>query len=112
MNLSRIFRALAAALLGAVFVLPAAASDFTQPRVAVVKYDDLDLTQERDAKKLYSRLRAAAREACSDFDSREMKRKAQWRACYEDSLSKAVVQINRATVTALHARATQREKSS
>jgi UrcA family protein len=85
--------------------LPIAAADPSAPPSLVVKYDDLDLSTEKDAKTLYARLRMAARQACAAHDGRDLRRRALWRQCYDDALSGAVVKVNRDTVSALHQRA-------
>jgi UrcA family protein len=78
----------------------------------VVKYDELDLSSDVGAAKLYSRLRIAAQRVCAPFESRELSRRAAWSACYNEALSNAVIQVNREAVTALHQHAVHSDRTS
>jgi UrcA family protein len=73
-----------------------------------VTYGDLNLETEAGAKVLYARLRHAAQDVCSLYQSDELARKRVWRTCVENSLSAAVGRINKPQVTALHDRSAGR----
>jgi UrcA family protein len=77
------------------------------PRVShsvVVSYADLDLTGPDGARKLYARLRAAAREVCGPVPSvREHRETADYQACHERALSKVVNRIGSEQLYAVHA---------
>jgi UrcA family protein len=68
-----------------------------------VSYADLDLSSSADAKVLYSRLRTAAKAVCGEPDARNLSLRRLARECYESALSNAVVDLDNANVTALHA---------
>jgi UrcA family protein len=67
-----------------------------------VQYDDLDLTQAADAKRLYQRLRAAANSVCSTYSGRELRLVTLRKECVATALNSAVLEVNQATVFALH----------
>jgi UrcA family protein len=67
----------------------------------VVRFGDLDLTQEKDVAKLYSRIRRAARFVCGDHAS-YVGRFGDWLRCYNETIEDTVQQINRPTLTAFH----------
>lgn len=70
----------------------------------VVKYSDLDLDSSAGNKVLFARLSAAAASACGNApNARDLQRQAQFRACYEDALNKAVDKIGSRELQALHA---------
>jgi UrcA family protein len=104
---------LSAALAASVLTLaPSFAADPTAPREVTVYYDELNMNSERAAQALYSRLRGASRQVCSALDSRELRQRAAFNACYEHALSSAVERVNRTSVTALHTRVTKVAKAS
>ena len=74
-------------------------------RTAVtVSYADLDLTETAGARTLYARLKAAAREACGPEPSlRDLRSSADYQACYERALNKAVHGVDSQRLHALHA---------
>ena len=73
-----------------------------------VTYDDLNLESEKGAKVLYARLRHAAQDVCSPFESRELSRKQIWHTCVDNALASAVRQLNNPRVTALHNQSAKR----
>lgn len=77
-----------------------------------VRYGDLDLTRDEGVKTLYLRLRAAAREVCSDDGTREIARRVAARHCYEDALDRAVAGVRNKHLAALHSREDRRLRSS
>jgi UrcA family protein len=100
-----------AAVLGTASAASAAAGNAQLSNQLVVKYDDLDLSSEHDAKILYKRLTSASMQVCSKYASRELSRRAKWEGCIDQALTKAVVDVNVERVTALHHR-TRNEQAS
>ena len=70
----------------------------------VVGYSDLDLSKESDARSLYVRLQRASRLVCGDYrDQRNLKTKSMYNACYQESLARAVQNVDHASLTAVFA---------
>jgi UrcA family protein len=73
------------------------------PSSTVVRFADLNLASDRDVATLYERIKQAAREVCRNdaFLSDPM---AEWniRLCIDGTVEKAISDINRPTLTALH----------
>ena len=70
----------------------------------IVKYSDLDLSSAAGAKTLFARLSAAAESACGNApNTRDLQRQAQFRACYESALQRAVDKVGSRELQALHA---------
>lgn len=86
----------------------AQAGEPSQPLTKVVAYGDLNLDSEQGAKVLYARLRGAAQSVCSPLDGRDLIQKSLWHACFDNAVGRAVVQINKTTVSALHNQAVSR----
>lgn len=78
------------------------AADASTPPSKTVTYGDLNLDSTAGANALYARLRRAAEEVCSPFDSRELSQRRVWQTCVDRALTTAVVQVNKPKVTALH----------
>ena len=69
----------------------------------VVHYSDLDLNSGAGNKALYARLSSAAERACGkEPNMRDLKRHAQYRACYQERLNGAVDKIGTRELQALH----------
>ena len=69
----------------------------------VVKYSDLDLNSAAGNKVLFARLSAAAASACGNApNARDLQRQAQFRACYDSALNKAIDKIGSRELQALH----------
>lgn len=71
------------------------------PRQVAVNYEGIDLAKRADAENLYARLRAAARTVCLEPGGGQLSQLKRYRACYADTLSKAVAKVDHASVTAL-----------
>jgi UrcA family protein len=71
----------------------------------VVRYADLDLSQQRDVGTLYSRLRDASNAVCGAYDVRDQRVRLLRQICYETALETAVADVNRAAITDMHAKA-------
>jgi len=80
----------------------AQAAEQSQSLTKVVAYGDPNLDSEQGAKVLYARLRNAARSVCFPLEGRDLNRIALWQGCVDNAVSSAVMQINKASVTALH----------
>jgi UrcA family protein len=95
----------AAAFITLAFAASAGAARAAQPSyplTKVVSYADLDLNAESGAKVLYIRPRAAATEVCTPLESIDLTQRRIWQGCVNKAVASAVMQVNKATVTALH----------
>jgi UrcA family protein len=70
----------------------------------IVKYADLDLSKPQDVRVLYSRLRNASDAVCGAYDVRDQRVRLLRQVCYDTALESAVVDVNRAAITELHAK--------
>lgn len=71
---------------------------------AVVNYTNLDLSKESDVRLLYARLQRASELVCGDYqDLRSLASRRAYDTCYQESLSRAVNQVNHSAVTAMFA---------
>ena len=71
-------------------------------KTRIVHYGDLNLDSEQGAKTLYARIRSAAENVCFSLESRDYTHKKLWQGCFDQAVASAVVQVNKARVTALH----------
>ena len=79
---------------------PAAHADsLSEPRTTLVHYDDINTNTTRGAAVLYSRLKAAAEQVCSDQGPRSLARVARHDQCLRHAISEAVAKINSPVVT-------------
>jgi UrcA family protein len=79
------------------------------PNTIVVDYSDLDLTDAGGTKTLYARLRYAAERACGgEPTTREFWARQIYGQCFEQALNDAVLDIDDATLRALHDTANRR----
>src|SRR5579863_7544852 len=67
-----------------------------------VTYDARMLNSEQGARTLYARLRSAAGEVCSPYESRELSRRAVWQSCVHNAVESAVLKVNSPLVSAVH----------
>ncbi len=72
-----------------------------EARQTVVRYSDLDLSRTEDARRLYGRIQAAAREVCENFRSADLRRTQIYRQCMEKAIADAVAKVQSAQVTAI-----------
>ena len=110
---SRMFATMIAVLATAGTASMAQAGDTAKPGAryddVVVQYADLDLNSAAGNKVLYARLSAAAERACGNEPSaRDLKRHAQYRACFDTTLNRAVDKIGTRELQALHTSKTRR----
>lgn len=69
----------------------------------VVRFGDLDLDSEADIKVLYARLGNAAARACGNGPvTRGMRARAEYRACVDSKLDRAVDKVGARNLYALH----------
>src|SRR5271163_236429 len=80
----------------------AQAAEPAQSYTTIVSYGDLNLDSEQGAKVLYARLRSAAEDVCFSLEGRDLIQKRIWQVCFDKAVANAVVQVNKARVTALH----------
>lgn len=88
-----------------------AGSDDGTPRHdnVVVTYSDLNLDSAAGNQKLYARLTSAAERACGRAPAmRDLELKAQYRACVESTLNRAVDKVGTRDLRALHRSTTAR----
>lgn len=99
---------MSAVLLGSAIALSAA----PEPGRVAVHYQDLDLSQSKDASVLYGRISKAARQVCQQPGLKETWRWSQYKQCYEMAVSNAVDQVDETTLTALHQAHVQKARAS
>ena len=68
----------------------------------VVKYGDLDLNTVDGVATLHSRLRKAAREVCSELDSRVLGLREQYEICLSDAVTQSVAKVDNPRLTSFH----------
>lgn len=87
----------------ALFAVNAGATTSSAVPTYQVRFADLDLTKPQDTQQLYSRLRNAAREVCTDFaDRKSTVMRTRFRECRNQALSDAIETIGNPSLTALH----------
>jgi UrcA family protein len=77
----------------------------TKHESVVVRYDDLNLDAAAGVKALYARIANAADRACGGTPyANELRRKNEYRACYDRAMSKAVQKVGNQYLQAMHQR--------
>ncbi|HEY5809984.1 MAG TPA: UrcA family protein [Povalibacter sp.] len=71
------------------------------PQVSV-SLAGLNLATQHDAKTAYSKLRSAAKSVCHNLESRDPRGRQVHEQCYQDSLARAVDEVDNGNITALH----------
>jgi len=59
----------------------------------VVNYSDLDLSRPRDAHRLYSRIKHAARQVCDNYPSSDLHLLKAYETCLTKAINDAVAQV-------------------
>lgn len=77
-------------------------ADSTQVLSKTVTYDGRTLNSEQGARTLYARIRSAAGEVCSQYESPELSRRAIWQSCLHNAVDSAVLKVNSPMVSAMH----------
>ncbi|MDP8984854.1 MAG: UrcA family protein [Pseudomonadota bacterium] len=67
-----------------------------------VKYYDLDLNRPEGVAVLFSRIQAAAKRACSRFDSKELSMAEIFHTCVNHAIEGAAIQINQPALSKLY----------
>jgi UrcA family protein len=67
-----------------------------------VDFSGTDVSTSKGATLLYHQLKNAAAQVCRSFEGRALSLQAQRKRCYNNALSKAVVDVNRPLLTALY----------
>jgi len=88
----------------------AATPDQDVPKL-VVKYQDLDLSQRRDAQRLYRRIQTAAHMVCERHAPESLSGMPQYHACIDRAVNQAVADVSSVEVTQIHDAAAQRVAS-
>jgi UrcA family protein len=70
-----------------------------EPLKRVVNFADLDLTRSTGVAALYARLRSAARMVCEPTDERALQSIVPRRRCVEQSVERAVAEVNTPALT-------------
>ena len=78
------------------------------PRSTVVRYGDLDLSRPGDARRLYGRIKRAARTVCDNHISSDIKRLNEYEKCLGKAMTEAVENLQSEQVTAIHRANNQR----
>ena len=86
----------------AMFVASAQAADEVTVNKRIVRYSDLNLSNQSDAAELYARLRRAANSVCATFEAPSIRVVRERNECRAEALSNAVAQVDNYAVTALH----------
>jgi UrcA family protein len=74
-----------------------------QPHPIKVRYADLDLSQPRDVRVLYHRIRLAADESCGIGEITGSRLKlSSWEQCVARAVDEAVTRLDRPALTAYH----------
>ena len=80
----------------------AQASTVRQLPSVVVKYGDLDLNTVEGVTSLHARLNKAARQACSQLDSRVLGLRDQYEFCVSSAVTKGVSDVGNEKLSAFH----------
>lgn len=82
--------------------LAAATPEAHEPRSTVVHYEDLDLSRPEDARRLYGRIKRAARTVCDNNPSSDIKRLNEYEKCLGQAVTGAVEKVQSEQLTAIH----------
>jgi UrcA family protein len=84
---------------GSFAALPAAADGFDAPQITV-KYGDLNLANSQGVATLYSRIQAAAKNVCWQFEGPGIQTTVQRNACVDKAITGAVTKVNNSALSA------------
>lgn len=99
--------AIAGCLLSALSVQAVNAATLDEVPSFVVKYDEQSLATESGARALYKHLVTASRQVCPEDTGRNLRLAAFIRRCQEESVARAVRQINNPRLAAVYASSTR-----
>jgi UrcA family protein len=88
-----------AALAGA--NLAAASPEVGETRTTVVRYTDLDPSRPADARRLYDRIKRAARAVCDNDPSSDLERLREYEKCLGQAVTEAVEKVQSEQVSAI-----------
>jgi UrcA family protein len=71
-------------------------------KTVVVHYHDLDLSQPKDAQRLYGRITRAARKACDNDPESDLMRLTLYKSCMRTAITNAVSQVNSPQLTSVY----------
>jgi UrcA family protein len=80
----------------------AAARGNPVPPSVVVKYGDLNLANVDGVIKLHARLKGAARQVCSAYESTTLGLREQYEGCVSDALARGVRDVGNANLATFH----------
>jgi UrcA family protein len=98
---SVIATALFSAVASSLAVLPAVADNVDAHQITV-KYGDLNLSIPRGAATLYSRIQAAAKDNCRQFEGPGIQAILQYNGCVDEGIVGAVTQVNNPALYAVY----------
>jgi UrcA family protein len=81
--------------------LATATPEADEPQRAVVRYGDLDLSRPADARRLYGRIKRAARAVCNNHPSSDIMRLNEYEKCLRRAVSEAVEKVQAEQLTAI-----------
>lgn len=90
---------------GALATGSAVAAPLQSQKTVSVRYAPAALESPDGAQRLYRRIQAAAREACSDSDPRDLVHYFMFKGCYQRAVDSAVQKVDASTLTAVHRKA-------
>jgi len=93
--------ALFSAVASSLAVLPAAADNVDAHQITV-KYADLNLANPQGVATLYSRIQAAAKDGCWQFEGPGIQATLQYNACIDEGIAGAVTQVNNPALSAVY----------
>jgi UrcA family protein len=82
--------------------LATAAPEADEPQSTVVRYGDLDLSRPEDARRLYGRIKRAARMVCDNHPSSDIDRLNEYEKCLGQAVTAAVEKVQSAQLTAIY----------
>jgi len=82
--------------------LASAATPDDGPKQTVVNFSDLDLSRPKDAHRLYSRIKYAARQVCDNNPSSDLRLLKAYETCMAKAINDAVAQVQSMQVAAIH----------
>jgi UrcA family protein len=104
MTRSRLFAALGAATLTALFCAPASLAASSQADGIAVRFSEEALDNPQDAAKVYAKLKLASRKACGLVGGfLNMSERTRAHRCYQQTLADVVSKIDRPMLTSVHA---------
>lgn len=81
--------------------LASAAPEGGEPQKIVVKYTDLDPSRPEDARRLYGRIKRAARAVCYNDPSSNLERLKTYENCLKQAVTAAVEKVQSEQVSAI-----------